>query len=167
MFQRLVHLCDAITLGTLAGHRFDLPNIQHRPLRGATAYVSGDSLHIMGDGFSVTYQDVVGTVHMEDRLLVAWTGEHALRAWLDTIEAAYYPADFLAGNPPMSYPPTTWCSFTIDDEESQVILEREALVRATAAWGYRTRSAPNENDDMARTYFFESAADATYARLRV
>lgn len=167
LFQRLSYIYDAITVGTLAGHEIDLPNIYHQSLAGAVAFMGGDSLHIVGKGFSVTYQDMVGTGHIEDRLLVAWTGEKALCAWLEAIEAAYYPAEFLTGNPPMPSPPPTWCSFTVHDEESQGILEREALVRTVAAWGYRTRSAPDENDDMARTYFFESAADAVYARMFV
>lgn len=167
MFQRLSYLYDAITLGILAGHEIDLPNIYCQPVEGAIAYMAGDGLHIIGQGFSVTWQEAAEADHVEDRLLIAWTGESALHPWLNTIEMAHYPADFLSGNPPMTSPPTAWNAFTIHDEESQGVLEREMLVRSTAAWGYRTQCAPDENDDIPRTYHFKSSADAIYARLLV
>jgi hypothetical protein len=167
LFQRLSYLYDAITLGILAGHNIHLPNIYSHPVQGAIACMGGNTLHIFGTGFSVTYQEVSGADYMEDRLLIAWTGERALHEWLEAIEKAHYPADFLTGNPPMTSPPSAWNAFTIHDEESQGVLEREMLARSAAAWGYRTQCAPDENDDIPRTYYFKNSADAIYARLLV
>ena len=167
MFQRLSHLYDAITVGTLAGHEVDLPNIYCQPIQGAIAYIGGDCLHLISDRFAVTFHEAQGGGCMEDRLLIAWTGDEALCEWLDAVETAHYPFDFLTGNRPFLSPPPAWYSFTLPDEDAQAVLEREMLLRSATAWGYKTQSAADEDDNIVRTYFFESVADATYARLIV
>lgn len=94
LFQRLSYLYDAITVGMLAGHTIDLPNIYCQPIQGAIAYIGWDCLHLIGDGFTVAFYETQGGGCMEDRLLIAWTGDEALCEWLAAVETAYYPSDF-------------------------------------------------------------------------
>jgi hypothetical protein len=163
--HRLAHLYDALTTGSVAGRAVHLPNIYRNTVIGAIAVQSDNYLTIFGEGFSITYREALTGDYIEDRLLIAWNDGHALTRWIDAVESSYYPPAFTAGNRPLHLPPSDWTSVKVDDEDSQSHMEGWALESACASWGYRTRSAPDDNGSTPRTYYFQSVIDAVYARL--
>lgn len=165
---RLAHLYDALTGGIVSGHTVALPNAHHERLSNASVRWCDAGILINGPGFKVSLTEDEAD-HIEGRLNIAVEGADSLSAWLDVVEAAHYPSALLTGSLPIiawsSPPPPDWESCTITDTDSQERLERAALEAATGRWGYQTCPMLNADGTTSRTYHFECAADAVYARL--